>query len=121
MYAPAPDERALIFHHQIIQHGRQSLGKALSHQFTETVYEAYGPVVSDLQRVIFLPQQYHEGVIEVIKASSIFGPERVQSNQDVVLDNFPSLLVEQASESVRTRCLVTWQLNNDGSNLFLGE
>ncbi|WVZ49409.1 hypothetical protein U9M48_000774 [Paspalum notatum var. saurae] len=45
MYGPSSDKSTLVLEDQIIQFGSQSLCEDLSHQFTETMHQANGPVI----------------------------------------------------------------------------
>ena len=62
--------------------------------------ETNGAIVSDLLRLLLLPQQDHVSIVKQVEASGVASPKRVEGIHDVILDYGPGLLVEAACESI---------------------
>lgn len=103
----------------MIEERCQAIRQTLSEQLRKRVDEAYWAIVLDGGRLIHLLEQNHERAIDMGKAPSIRGPERVDGFHEVGLDDVPGQLEKTAREAVRAGCLVIRQCHDNQPHFLL--
>lgn len=86
----------------------EAVGQALGDKFPEAMNEAYRPKVSDHLRLIFLSEQDEMSIVDMVQASEILCPERVERVDDIRLDVRPRHLIEKPSEPIGSRGFLIW-------------
>jgi hypothetical protein len=119
--ARTTDERALVWPHQLMHERCQANCQSFSEKLVEAVNKTNGSVILYFFGVHLLPQQDHIRLIDKVEAAEIKRPKCAERCHDVMFDDRPRRLVEQACETNWPRGFLHWQSTNDGPNFIFGE